>query len=610
MKRFAIACSALFILSFHATAQTYLNCDFEDGMPSTFTLIDNDGNTPSDDATKKGFAVGTPWLVARPQGEKSNVAMATSWYSPNGTSDDWMITPAFTVNDDNVRLSWRARSSMKSTKYHEDYSVYVSTTGGTAVADFDKSKPLATVKGESYDWTTHSVDLSAYKGKTITVAFVDESNNKAYLYLDDINASVWSNLTIKNGLGSQVYSMLPMVPKATVTNRSDKAVDGFTVTLDIDGQKDVKTFDDTLAPGETKDIELDDSIRFGHHETKDYTLTVADNSTSYSDKGTMTSYGRKVLGEEYTGTWCSWCVRGIVAMNKLHAQAKDWFVGIAAHSDVMSGYYTDGLFGIWTASGYPSGFINRKDKGVDPGKFETEGLAMLMDEPVMSSLEVKADVPDYSGRTINTTTTLYFGADSTTHKFRLAYIIDENNVHHPNDAKYSQYNAAYSIAAGGTGGVMGGWEKLPKTVGAEDMWFHEVGRWYDTDLNGLDLLPTTIHRDEPIVVSHTLTIPDSIEIDTLRNCELVVLLIDGNDNHVVNAEKVALDSNAMPLVDVAARWLAVHGDPDGITDITATGSRDRKAVAFYTIDGRRTDASQKGMTIVKYNDGTTAKVFR
>ena len=89
-----------------------------------------------------------------------------------------------------------------------------------------------------------------------------------------------------------------------------------------------------------------------------------------------------------------------------------------------------------------------------------------------------------------------------------------------------------------------------------------------------------------------------------------MLLIDGNDNHVVNAEKVALDSNAMPLVYVAARWLAVHGDPDGITDITATGSRDRKAVAFYTIDGRRTDASQKGMTIVKYSDGTTAKVFR
>ena len=579
-------------------------------MPSTFTLIDYDGNTPSDDAKKKGFAVGTPWLVARPQGEKSNVAMATSWYSPNGTSDDWLITHAFTVSDDNVRLSWRARSTKKSTKYHEDYSVYVSTTGGTTVADFDKTKPLATVKGENYDWTTHSIDLSAYKGQTITVAFVDESNNKAYLYLDDINASVWSNLTIKNSLGSQVCSMLPIAPKATVTNRSDKAVDGFTVTLDIDGKKEVKTFDDTLAPGESKDIELDDSIRFGRHETKRYTLTVTDNSTSYADKGTITSYGRKLLGEEYTGTWCSWCVRGIVVMNKLHAQAKDWFVGIAAHSDVMSGYYTDGLFSIWTAKGYPSGFVNRKYKGVSPENFETDGPTMLQDEAVMSSVKVQADVPNYAVRTINTTTTLYFGADSAVHKFRLAYIIDENNVHHPNDTKYGQYNAAYSIAAGGTGGVMGGWEKLPKTVEAKDMWFHEVGRWYDTDLNGLDLLPKTIHRDEPIVVSHTLTIPDSIEIDTLRNCELVVLLIDGNDNRVVNAEQVALDSDAMPLIDVAARWLALHGDPTGVAEVNRESSYNRQAVAYYNIEGRKMEAPQKGITIVRYNDGTTGKIFR
>lgn len=56
------------------------------------------------------------------------------------------------------------------------------------------------------------------------MAFVDESNNKAYL--DDINASVWSNLIIKNRLGSQVYSMLSMVPKATVTNRSNKERSG------------------------------------------------------------------------------------------------------------------------------------------------------------------------------------------------------------------------------------------------------------------------------------------------------------------------------------------------------------------------------------------------
>lgn len=180
----------------------------------------------------------------------------------------------------------------------------------------------------------------------------------------------------------------------------------------------------------------------------------------------MTSYGRKVLGEEYTGTWCSWCVGGIVTMQKLHEHGKDWFVGIAAHSDDLSNFYTNGLFNVWTSSSFPNGLINRKYKNVPPARFESDCPTLLQDEAVMSSVEVKADVPDYNGRTINTTTTLYFGADSTAHKFRLAYIIDENNVHHPDDPKYYQYNAAYSIAAGGTGGVMGGWEKLPKAVAA------------------------------------------------------------------------------------------------------------------------------------------------
>lgn len=47
MKKTAIAC-AFFFLSFHATAQTYLSCDFENGIPNSFVLKDYDGNTPSE----------------------------------------------------------------------------------------------------------------------------------------------------------------------------------------------------------------------------------------------------------------------------------------------------------------------------------------------------------------------------------------------------------------------------------------------------------------------------------------------------------------------------------------------------------------------------------
>lgn len=614
MKRNLFACCALFFLSFHANAQTYLSCDFEDGMPSGFTLIDGDGNTPSPDAQKLGFAVGTPWIVLMPGGESSHVACATSWYSPSGTSDDWLITPAFTVDADNVSLTWRARSSQRSAKYHESYSVYVSTTAGRTAADFDKTAPLFTTDAEPYEWTSHSVDLSAYKGKTITVAFVDQGTDKAYLYLDDLNASVWSHLAAKSSLRGKTYSMEPQYPVITVTNRSESAVDGFDITYDFNGASQTKHVDDVLQPGENVDITLDSPVQFGRHDTKVCKLTVADASSAYQETDTVTSYGRKVLGEEYTGTWCSWCVRGIVYMNKLHESAKDWFVGIAAHggSDVMYNYYSKGVFGLYTSDGFPSGFIARKYKGIDPKDFETTARMALASESVYSSMDVTTEVPDFNARTINTTTTLYFDKNYDSHKFRIGYILLENNVHHPESGSgYAQNNAAYSIAAGGAGGVMGGWEKLPKIVEPEDMWFHEVGLWYDTDINGLDLLPQTIKKDEPIVISHTLTIPDDVEIDTLRNCDLVVVLIDASDANAtaraINAEKVQFDPNATPLVDVAARWLSLHST-DGISNAALKDSGNATPVAYYAADGRRLSAPQPGLNIVRYSDGSCRKV--
>lgn len=610
MKRFAIACSALFFLSFHATAQTYLTCDFDNGIPSSFTLIDNDGNTPSSDATKQGFSVGTPWIAMTAKGDNNKFAAATSWYSPSGTSDDWMITSAFTVDEDNVRLTWRARSSMKSTSYHEKYSVYVSTTGGNTVASFDKSKPLFTIDGEAYEWTAHSVDLSAYKGKKISLAFVDESTNKAYLYIDDINVSVWSTLSAKSLIGTQVYTVRPITPTFAVTNRSEAPVYGFDGTFKCGDQTETKHFNDTIESGKTDTISFDKTIQFGKHEAKGYQLTVSDATTSYSDQGTITSYQRKTLGEEYTGTWCSWCVRGIVMLNHLRDSASDWFVGVAVHSDVMSNDYTNAVFKLYNPSGLPNGYLDREYSGVNPSDFEKYGEMALSFEPVFSSLDVKTSVPDFSKRVIKTTTTLNFGADYNSHNFRLAYVIAENNVHHPEDSTYYQYNASYSIAAGGTGGVMGGWEKLPKSVDSKDMWFHDVGRWYDTNIKGLDLLPATIKKDQPITIEHTLTIPDSVALDTLQNCDVIVMLIDGTDNHVVNCEKVQLDPNASTPVDVAARYLSLYGEATGITSTTLEGNSNRKPVAIYSLDGRRISGLQPGINIVRFSDGTCRKVLK
>ena len=102
-----------------------------------------------------------------------------------------------------------------------------------------------------------------------------------------------------------------------------------------------------------------------------------------------------------------------------------------------------------------------------------------------------------------------------------------------------------------------------------------------------------------------------MEIDTLRNCDLVVVLIDASDANAtaraINAEKVQLDPNATPLVDVAARWLSLHST-DGISNAALKDSGNATPVAYYAADGRRLSAPQPGLNIVRYSDGSCRKV--
>ena len=85
--------------------------DFESGLPETFTYIDNDGNTPAPDTESSGFDKGVAWTSIYLSEEKNRVACSTSWYSPAGTSDDWMILPPLKVDNEKTRLKWKAKAS-------------------------------------------------------------------------------------------------------------------------------------------------------------------------------------------------------------------------------------------------------------------------------------------------------------------------------------------------------------------------------------------------------------------------------------------------------------------------------------------------------------------
>lgn len=584
MKKCAIACSAIFFLSFHASAQTYLNCNFSQGIPADFTLIDNDGNTPSADMAKEGFKVGTPWLAASPKGESNLAACSTSWYSPAGTSDDWMITPAFTVSDDNVTLSWRALASDK--RNRDGYAVYVSEVGGNTIADFDKQHPLFSVEKEEATWTKHAVSLDAYKGKKISIAFVNNSNNKSRLYIDDLFAGVHSDILCQLTTAKGV----PSLGDATITGIAytdeDKTIDGFDVTLSHDGESYTEHFADQVDKNTPVNFSLSHKINLQKYKPVDYSVKVSAGNQHYTANSTITAYQRKVICEEGTGTWCGYCVRGLVYVDSLKEYAKDWAIPIAAHeSDPMENDYANHLESYWGNGGFPAGVINRKQIA-DPSKFFTVGKKMLSRENVLVDIDLQAKL-DESTRSVTSTTTLHFAATNRSANYALAYAVIENNVHQPGNDAYRQHNSY----ANGKEGPMGGYEKYGEYIPSEVMYYQCVARGFVDDFEGIDgSVPSDYQADEALEYKKDFTLPDGILDD--KNTALVVMLIDKSDKHVVNAQIAPLGANEVT----------------GIRNIVNVSTSSKGKPAYYNASGMRIDRIEKGLNIIRQGDGTVIKI--
>lgn len=582
MKKLSILLScALALAATHATAQTYLECDFNEGIPSNFTLIDNDGLSPSVSMERLGFAVGTPWIAATPKDAPDMAAASTSWYASAGRSDDWMITPAVTIADDGAILRWRA---MASDKTHRDgYAVYISESAGTTVADFDTSAPLFTVAEEEAGWTVHSVPLDAYKGKTVTIAFVNNSTDKNMLYIDDIYLGVYTPITMRLDLGRKIPSMGDIDVSGTVTNESGEVINGFTIGLEYSGETYTEHFDASVEPGGNVEFTLDKTLPVGSHETLPYTVWVESAGKRYTVETDVTSYPRRVVAEEGTGTWCGWCIRGLVMLEKLKTEYSDWAVGIAAHSgDVMESDYTAAI-GPYIGSSYPTMGVNRKYV-IDPADFYNVGRRAFNEEEVLVAMKADA-VFDETTRTVQTTTNLWFGEDEDDADYRLCYAIIENNVHQPDDPEYMQSNA-YS---GGASGPMGGYENEDAYVPASKMWYQEVARGYVDDIMGVPgSVPAAITADEEIEFSNSFTLPDNILDDD--NVALVIMLVDQRDERIVNGLLVGVGKNSLTGIN-------------GIETTAGSGQTE-----MFTIDGRKVDSGSNipGVYIMRtVKDGKT-----
>ncbi len=164
-----------------------------DGMPENDTLTQQvtviragglvesfTGTTfPPPGWTAYNFDGGDAWLRYTSYYHSEPACARVSYDLPN---DDWLITPRLkAVDGDKLKFWWRAGS----TSYTEECLIRVSTDPD--VSDTSAYTVVDQVTGNSTDWAEKVVDLSAYDGQDIYIAFHCISYDALAMVIDDVS---------------------------------------------------------------------------------------------------------------------------------------------------------------------------------------------------------------------------------------------------------------------------------------------------------------------------------------------------------------------------------------------------------------------------------------
>lgn len=238
--------------SFPCGGDSIFSEDFENGLPSGWTVLDLDGFTPE---ANTGLAPG--WQSLIDYQDSSNQIMASpSWYTSGGASDDWLISPQLTLGN-NPCFSWMAYSVDQF--FPELYEVLISTTTPDT-AGFYANAAIFTDSSLSNVPTLYSSSLVQYAGQNVYIAFHQKSDDQFVMALDDVL------LTEANGLDVGVVEVSPttankgdsVVIRGVVRNFGSTTVQTVTVKYQIDGGSIFSVNLDSL------DLEPNESSSFTH----------------------------------------------------------------------------------------------------------------------------------------------------------------------------------------------------------------------------------------------------------------------------------------------------------------------------------------------------------
>lgn len=245
MKRIEFIMIGLFMFCLtSANAQVIFNETFEEiacvdgvgAIPTTWTMY-NDKNKVESVFGKYNFDTYS-WRVGTDGSRK--YAISPSFFVVPAKADRWMIIPEIDLSSAQNPYLVNYSKAEKSTN-RDGYSVLISSTG---VEKSAFTGTLQSINSEKASWTQHINSLSEYKGKKINVAFVQNTEDKYAILMDDI---VVYDVTEDTKLDFQLFIPKAILSSSTVSiqglarNLGKKNITSFVLNYTVNGGAPIKT---------------------------------------------------------------------------------------------------------------------------------------------------------------------------------------------------------------------------------------------------------------------------------------------------------------------------------------------------------------------------------
>ena len=454
-KTLLILFVALISLTVASAQSIIFSEDFESStsIPDGWEIYNVDGQISTLSLMKGSVDA---WLIMEIVYEPdNNLAVTSSKYDNNIQADDWLITDKITLTQNNFLL-WRARSSSNKPQNFEDYEVLISTTGRDIQNDF--TKIYESTAGYYYEYP--KIDISEYEGKDVYIAFRGVGVEGWMLFLDDISIVEQFDYDVAlDHTDIPTFAEVGEIPiTLKFTNWGAETINNLRINWEVVGTDEAAS--ETLkylnvAPFGAYNYKLKTGIKLteaGAFQIKIWADLPNNQIDKYNANDTLTyniSVGsddnvvKKVLVEEFTGTWCGWCPRGAAKLKELSEENPNIIPGAIHAGSATEPMLTPGGGKVDQdlVGGYPSAAIDRH-------KFQEKTYVRIYDDEweasIASRLESITPVAvtvskDYNPATrlVKVTVDAEFVSD-VDGTFRYNAYIVENNV--TGESNYDQAN--------------------------------------------------------------------------------------------------------------------------------------------------------------------------